>query len=183
MFFIHTLSSFKKASFILGNELWEEHFESLLDLVKGYVLDVWEERKSRLYGENACAQQLSPQSLTGDHGDIVGVKVQDCTSEVSLAKVSCLMMYTYVAPPTLVGAWSMALVLRQRIEYYYYLILGVCLLKEIPMAWSALRARSMWRNKKVDGNLRRTINHMAFSVYQKALLCSKADKSQSSASL
>ena len=26
-------SSFEKSSFILGNKLWEEHFESLLDLV------------------------------------------------------------------------------------------------------------------------------------------------------
>ena len=28
-------------------------------------------------------------------------------------------MYVYVAPPTLVGAWSMALVLQQDVEYYY----------------------------------------------------------------
>ena len=26
----------------------------------------------------------------------------------------------YVAPPMRMGAWSMACVLRQRIEYYYY---------------------------------------------------------------
>ena len=31
---------------ILGNELWEERFESLFDVVKEYVLDIWEERKS-----------------------------------------------------------------------------------------------------------------------------------------
>ena len=30
------------------------------------------------------------------------------------------VMYVYVAPPTPVGAWSMALGLRQRFEYYYY---------------------------------------------------------------
>ena len=28
------MSSFKKALFILGNELWEDKFESLLDIVK-----------------------------------------------------------------------------------------------------------------------------------------------------
>ena len=28
---------------------------------------------------------------------------------------------TYVAPPMRMGAWSMACVLRQQIEYYYYL--------------------------------------------------------------
>ena len=30
-----------------------------------------------------------------------------------------ILMYVYVAPPTPVGAWSMALGLRQRFEYYY----------------------------------------------------------------
>ena len=30
------------------------------------------------------------------------------------------MMYVFVAPPTLVGVWSMALVLWQLNEYYYY---------------------------------------------------------------
>ena len=62
---------------LLRNELWEEHFESLLDLAKEYVLDVWEERKSRLYEKNACAQQPSPQTPTGVLGDIVWVKVRN----------------------------------------------------------------------------------------------------------
>ena len=34
------MSSFGNALFILGNKLWEEHFESLLDLVEEYVLDL-----------------------------------------------------------------------------------------------------------------------------------------------
>ena len=37
-----TMSSLDKSSFILGNELWEEHFESLLALVKAYIIDIWE---------------------------------------------------------------------------------------------------------------------------------------------
>ena len=37
--------------------------------------------------------------------------------------VSCILMYVYVAPPTPVGAWSMALGLRRRFEYYYILLL------------------------------------------------------------
>ena len=40
------MSSLDKSSFVLGNELWEEHFESLLALVKVYIIDIWEERKS-----------------------------------------------------------------------------------------------------------------------------------------
>ena len=36
------MSSLDKSSFVLGNELWEEHFESLLALVKVYIIDIWE---------------------------------------------------------------------------------------------------------------------------------------------
>ena len=50
-----TMSSLDKSSFVLGNELWEEHFESLLALVKAYIIDIWEERKSKLYGDVECA--------------------------------------------------------------------------------------------------------------------------------
>ena len=53
---------------------------------------------------------------------LMGRIVKGCVREVSLAQVSCILMYVYVAPPTPVGAWSMALGLRQRFEYYYYAI-------------------------------------------------------------
>ena len=103
--------------------LGEKHFESLLALVKAYIIDIWEERKSKLYGDVECAQQPRPHSPTGDLGEIAvvnGRMVKGCVREVSLAQVSCILMYIYVAPPTPVGAWSMALGLRQRFEYYYY---------------------------------------------------------------
>ena len=67
------MSSLDKSSFVLGNELWEEHFESLLALVKAYIIDIWEERKSKLYGDVECAQQPRPHSPTGDLGKIAGV--------------------------------------------------------------------------------------------------------------
>ena len=35
-----SLDSFKKASFVLGSELWEDDFSSMLDLVKDYIVDV-----------------------------------------------------------------------------------------------------------------------------------------------
>ena len=63
-------SSFEKASFILGNELWEECFESLFDLGNMYG------RKGNV-GYMACAQCPSPQSSTGVLWDIAGVKVQN----------------------------------------------------------------------------------------------------------
>ena len=38
------LDSQGKSSFVLGSELWEENFSSLLQFVKGYVLRIWEPR-------------------------------------------------------------------------------------------------------------------------------------------
>ena len=43
-----SLDSFEKASFVLGSELWEDDFSSMLDLVKDYIVDVWGLRKARL---------------------------------------------------------------------------------------------------------------------------------------
>ena len=71
------LDSLGKASFILGNELWEEHFDTRLALVKEYIIDIWEDRKSKLYGDSQCALQPSLQSPAGDLGDIAGVVGQD----------------------------------------------------------------------------------------------------------
>ena len=62
------MSSLDKSSFVLGNELWEEHFESLLALVKAYIIDIWEERKSKLYGDVECAQQPRYRSGLREHG-------------------------------------------------------------------------------------------------------------------
>ena len=63
------LDSLGKSSFILGSELWEEHFDSLLPLVKEYVVDVWEARKIKLYGDDS-SQSLSS---TGDLGEFTGI--------------------------------------------------------------------------------------------------------------
>ena len=51
---------------------------------------------------------------------LMGRIMKGCGREVSLAQVSCIL---YVAPPTPVGVWSMALGLQQRFEYYYYTIM------------------------------------------------------------
>ena len=39
-----------KSNFILGTELWGSRYEELLRLVKSYIIDIWELRKSKLYG-------------------------------------------------------------------------------------------------------------------------------------
>ena len=49
-----SLNYLEKTSYVLGSELWEDDFSSLLSIVKEFIADVWESRKLRLYGENAC---------------------------------------------------------------------------------------------------------------------------------
>ena len=49
----------------------------------------------------------------------MGRIVKGCVREVSLAQVSCILMYVYVAPPTPVGAWSMA---TAAFSFYYYYV-------------------------------------------------------------
>ena len=115
------MSSLDKSSFVLGNELWEEHFESLLALVKAYIIDIW---RNENLSYMVMLSVLNNPVLTlqlGILGKLLGLMgriVKGCVREVSLAQVSCILMYVYVAPPTPVGAWSMALGLQQRFEYY-----------------------------------------------------------------
>ena len=52
------------SAYVLGSELWEYDFDDLLSLVKEYVVDVWEARKQKLYGDDSCPSQL--QSLAED---------------------------------------------------------------------------------------------------------------------
>ena len=66
------LDSLGKSYFILGSELWEEHFDSLLPLVKDYVVDIWEARKIKLYDDDSSQSQSS----TGDLGDFTGIEGQ-----------------------------------------------------------------------------------------------------------
>ena len=67
------LDNIERASFVLGCELWTENFDSTLALVKEYIIDVWEVRKVKLYGE-PCSTQPQSQSLAGDprDGTVVG---------------------------------------------------------------------------------------------------------------
>ena len=39
-----------KSHFMLGTELWGSRYEELLHPVKSYIIDIWELRKSKLYG-------------------------------------------------------------------------------------------------------------------------------------
>ena len=43
-----SLNYLEKTSYVLGSELWEDDFSSLLSIVKEFIVDVWESRKLRL---------------------------------------------------------------------------------------------------------------------------------------
>ena len=60
-----SLSSVEKTSFVMGSELWEENFNSLLSLVKRYIVNVWELRKNKLYGNDSCPS-VQPQRSAGN---------------------------------------------------------------------------------------------------------------------
>ena len=68
------LSSEEKTSYVLGTEKWETHFDSLLKLVKEFIVDVWEIRKLKLYGDDACPNHPQSQSLAGDPLPVAGAK-------------------------------------------------------------------------------------------------------------
>ena len=108
------LDSLGKSSFILGSELWEEHFDSLLPLVKDYVVNIWEARKFKLYGDDSSQSQSS----AGDLGEFTGIEGQSGKNMCQGGKPDTGKFHSsYIGMR--MGAWTMARVLRQRIEYYY----------------------------------------------------------------
>ena len=67
------LDNIERASFVSVCELWMENFDSMLALVKEYIIDLWEVRKVKLYGE-PCSTKPQSQSSAGDPrgGTVVG---------------------------------------------------------------------------------------------------------------
>ena len=53
-YIIHIIIIIGKSS---GNELWEQHFNSLFHLVKDYVVNIWEVRKIKIYGDDSSQSQ------------------------------------------------------------------------------------------------------------------------------
>ena len=96
--------------YVLGSELWEENFEDTLRLVK---VDVWEVRKQKLYGEDACPSHHRCQTWLEMQGLSQGVEGSGLVRWVSCRiRVGwvCFMytvvmcMLVIVAPPIVVGA-------------------------------------------------------------------------------
>ena len=144
------LNSVEKTSYVLGSELWEQNFKSLLRLVKEFVVNVWEVRKQKLYGDDSCPNHLQSQSSPGGLGGATGVEGQrdgkfregkllvihlllrvmcvlmhvHVLVGVNVSMIMCILVWIHVhvcvAPPIVVGAWPMAGTLWRLIEYYYY---------------------------------------------------------------
>ena len=65
------LNSVEKTSYVLGSELWKQNFISLL---KEFIVNVWEVKKQKLYGDDSCPNQLQSQSSPGGLGGATGVE-------------------------------------------------------------------------------------------------------------
>ena len=80
-------------SYVLGSELLEQNFKSLLRLVKYFIVNVWEVRKQKLYGEDSCPTQLQSQSSPGGLGGATGVEGQRDGKfrDGEFGKVSCIV--------------------------------------------------------------------------------------------
>ena len=96
------LDSLGKSPFILGSKLWKEHFDSLSHGV----------------------DSSQSQSSTGDLGEFTGIEGQSGKIKCQGDKPdtgkfhSSRNGYNVCGSAMRMGAWSMACVLRQRIEYY-----------------------------------------------------------------
>ena len=58
---------------MLGSENWEDDFDTLLHLVKEFIVAVWKVRKQTLYGDDSYPGQLPRQSSARDRGPVAGV--------------------------------------------------------------------------------------------------------------
>ena len=62
-----SLDKVEKSSYMLGSELWESKFDGLLNLVKEYIIDMWEIQKHKLYdSDSGLGQQLHCRSSPGE---------------------------------------------------------------------------------------------------------------------
>ena len=113
---------------MLGTELWGGRYEELLRLVKSYIIDIWELRKSKLYGygtgplqhrnrpgkDTVCQGKGKFGKLGGEKSCIVRVRV----SLVSWEGRSHALLF--MVPLGLPSARPMAQALWLPFEYYCY---------------------------------------------------------------
>ena len=62
----------------------------MLDLVKDYIVDIWELRKARLYDENLSVPQSQCQNASGELGDVGGGGRLRCLHGKVDTTISCM---------------------------------------------------------------------------------------------
>ena len=82
--------------------------------MKEYVVGVWDAHKQKLYGDDLCPSQL--QSLAEDL-ELRGKRMLNYVPHVKEEQMVriCLCVHLCVAPPMIVGVWSMAVMLWYRV--------------------------------------------------------------------
>ena len=68
---------------MLGSELWESKFDGLLNLVKEYIVDIWEIRKHKLYDSTQDPVNNSIFSLHLGRGMVSSVRMGSLVRIVS----------------------------------------------------------------------------------------------------
>ena len=97
---------------------WEDYFSSMLDHVKDYIVDVWELRKARLYDENLSVPQSQCKNSSGELGDVGDSVVGRGVCMVRWTPPFHVCVCVELAPLSVLGAWSMPLVLWLPFECY-----------------------------------------------------------------
>ena len=104
----------------------------MVDLVKSFILDVWELRRVRLYDDNPSVQQTQSQIASGELQGVAGGRGElRCLEVRQTPHVHIFYVPLLTVPPIALGAWSMALVLWKPPEFYYVLAKNVKLLKPL----------------------------------------------------
>ena len=101
----------EKSCFILVAELWGSRCEELLHIVKSYIIDIWEVRKSKLHGSGTGLLQY--RSRLGRYG---GCQGKGKFGKLGGGSHAVLL----VIPLGHLGVRSKAQVLRLPFEYCYY---------------------------------------------------------------
>ena len=87
-----TLSAEKKTSYVLGSKNWEDDFDTLLHLVKEFIIYSHIESAKKLYGDDSYPGQLQRQSSVGVWGPVAGVRVSLVPHRVRVRVMLCMLV-------------------------------------------------------------------------------------------
>ena len=107
------LNSIEKTAYVLGSELWEYDIDNLLSLVKEYVVaGVWMRIYKNCMVMTCAPVNFSPWLRICSWLELRGklmVSYIPQVREEQMVRI-CLYVHVCVAPPIIVGVWSMAVI-------------------------------------------------------------------------